>query len=182
MKCKIVPLAVGTFSLFTFSFSNAQSTIITKGRIFTSDGQKIQFKNLTIGESIHRYQTSSNSSFEEIPVAKTVRIERQAGSEVIKWGLILGLSGFLGSTAGVLQAQNDNSYGYANTNTNTNAVPIIVGITAASTVIGGLIGLTRKKYKVVYSKPKSLSDSWTQRVKIDLTINNHSAIVFRYQL
>ena len=183
MKSKIISFTVLASFVFASLFSFAQTeTSIKKGRIFTSDGEKILFHNLVIGDSNHRYQSSSRNSFLKIPSSDVVRIEKQVGSEAIKWGLICGLAGLTGSVLGVLEAHTQTQSAYGD-GVEVNVVPIIVGLTGACTLMGVWVGSRKKKYKLVYSNPKYSSGFWNQRINMDMAVSKNSArIVFRYRL
>lgn len=178
MKQLLVTTVLVGFSYLGFpitSFGQSEIKNVGKGRILTSDGLKIKFHDLAIGDNSHRYRTSQSSPYIEYPSSKTVRIEQQTGSEVLKWAAITGLSGLTGSLLGVAQAKNQ---GYDPTN----VAPIVIGFTAGFALIGGVIGLGKKKYKSVYSNPKYNTGMNTYRWQFDLAFaKQRTAVGVRYQ-
>lgn len=177
---KLLPVLVILTSTICFCNAQVQSGSVRKGRIFTTDGKKILFRNLTIGDVSHRYQSSSSNKYQEIAGDNTVRIERQTGSEAGKWALICGLSGLVGSTLGVLEAKNStDSWEGA---VEVKIAPIIIGLTSVSAILGAVIGATKKKYKTVYSNPKYKTGNNNQRLNVDIAFHRHwKGASIRYQ-
>jgi len=168
-KTLIMMLFTGTLATTTVFNGLAQTSSIPKGRIFTTDGQKILFTNLTIGETSHSYQGKDGGNFREIPADKVVRIEKQIGSEAGKWAMWLGLSGLVGSSLGVLQAHvNNDALGIETSNSSD--APIIIGLTVASAGIGAAIGSGEKVYETVYTNPLYAYGHQNRRPQLELTV------------
>lgn len=138
------------------SFCLAQSELpatIGKGRILTTDGQKITFTHFEAGGENYTYQTGQYENPQAMPPGNVIHIQQQTGTEAGKWALWIGLSGLTGSLLGVLQAQNSiNSVG-GDAN-DVNYAPIVIGLTAGSALIGAAIGSGKKKYETVYTNPE----------------------------
>lgn len=138
------------------SFCLAQSELpatIGKGRILTTDGQKITFTHFEAGGENYTYQTGQYENPQAMPPGNVIHIQQQTGTEAGKWALWIGLSGLTGSLLGVLQAQNNiNSIG-GDAN-DVNYAPIVIGLTAGSALIGAAIGSGKKKYETVYTNPE----------------------------
>lgn len=155
--------------LFVASHSLAQNhlTNVSKGRILTNDGYKIQFANLEFGTENHRYQLLNDHVAKEINATEVYKIEQQTGTEAGKWALWLGLSGLVGSLLGVAQA-NVEAPSYGAKANNSIAAPLVIGITGLSAGIGALIGSGKKKYKTVYTNPQFGTNESTRKVELSL--------------
>jgi hypothetical protein len=109
------------------AFAQSATSTISKGRIITTDGITISFSSLMTGGVNHCYQTSSNTTWQEFPDEKTVRIEKQNESEALVWGASMGVVGVIGSLIGVSRSKNDiSAWGYKENSMNT--TPIVVSI------------------------------------------------------
>lgn len=139
----------------------AQQQAVGRGRLFTTDGETVQFESLTIGEVEHQFRATPGAAAHPITVDKVVRIEQQTGTEAGKWALWVGAAGLVGSALGVMQANNQNEANGFETSHSADA-PIIIGLTAASAGIGALIGAGKKKYETVHTNPKygAVQPSW----------------------
>lgn len=163
---------LATVTAFITTLANAQTnqlpSAVEKGRLMTTDGQKITFVHLTTGSDSHSYNTPSDNKLQNIPADHVIRIEQQTGTEAGKWALWLGLSGLVGSALGVLSATTEaDTYGVETDNSK--ILPIVFGITAASALIGVAIGSGKKKYKTIYTNPKYESTSMRAPLRIGLT-------------
>lgn len=166
-------------AVFFSAVSSAQTpetpTSIGKGRILTTDGEKIKFTNFNFGSDAHNFQNPSTGKWQTIPAANVIGVQQQSGNEAGKWALWLGLSGLVGSTLGVLSAQNDAESLGVDTD-QVNFAPIVIGITAGSALIGAAIGAGKKKYKTAYTNPKYETTSVPQPVRIGLTCSSHQGL------
>lgn len=154
MKAKLFLFTIFAALLSScYAQTNELPANLEKGRILTTDGKKVLFTKIIAGADTYNFQTSSNSDLQTITTENIIRIEQQTGTEAGKWALWLGLSGLVGSTLGVIEAINENEIRGFDTS-KVKPVPIVVGITASSTLIGAIIGSGKKKYKTVYTNPK----------------------------
>lgn len=146
---------------------NALPPSVTKGRLITAGGEKLTFSKLTTGSDLYTFSTSTASKTQTIPAENVLRIEQQTGTEAGKWALMMGGAGLLGSVLGVLSAKNDASSLGVETD-NSKLMPIVLGLTAASTLIGLAIGSGKKKYKTVYTNPKYDTSAHFAPIRINL--------------
>ncbi|MFN0014949.1 MAG: hypothetical protein ACKVU2_10410 [Saprospiraceae bacterium] len=139
---------------FGATLCNAQTnqlpSSVLKGRLTTTDGKQIEFVNLNTGTEQHEFKRASSSKQQALPAARVLRIEKQVGTEAGTWALYLGGAGLLGSILGVLSAPTDI---YGSPTDSSADVPIVLGLTAASALIGVAIGSGKKKYATVYDNP-----------------------------
>ncbi len=141
---------------------------LTKGRILTAGGEKLTFTNLTTGSGVYQFTNTANAKTQTIPADNVLSIERQTGTEAGKWALLMGGAGLLGSVIGVLSAKRD-AGAYGGQIDDSKLIPIVLGITAASSLIGLAIGSGKKKYSPVYTNPKYDTSSLLPALRIGLT-------------
>jgi len=127
-----------------------QQNIFKNGRLRSTDGFEIHFSKLIMDQDSLTYSKLNSKVDNTIPISKVIRVEVQKGSHALEFGAALALSGLIGSVIGVAQAESS-SGGTIESGTKTN---LIVGLTAASGLIGLLIGSSYKKYETVYANPK----------------------------
>lgn len=127
-------------------------TAVPKGMLTTAEGKKIEFLNLTTSPDQYSFKNVEVGKYQSLPADQVLRIQQQTGTEAGKWALYFGVSGLIGSTLGVLSAKSDAEYLGGEVD-NSKLVPIVVGLTAASTLIGLAIGSGKKKYHTVYDAP-----------------------------
>ena len=149
--------------------NNALPPTVTKGRLITAGGEKLVFSKLATGSDLYTFTTSSTSKTQTIPAENVLRIEQQTGTEAGKWALMMGGAGLLGSILGVLSAKNDASSLGVETD-NSKLMPIVLGLTAVSTLIGLAIGSGKKKYKTVYTNPKYDTSAHFAPMRINLVL------------
>ncbi len=161
-------------------FSNAQSSelpnTIEKGQLTTTDGQKISFTNLIADPEKYSYKNTKTGQNQIMLTDRVLSIEQQAGTEAGKWALITGAAGLLGSILGVLEATGDASY-YGAEVDKSKIVPIVLGITAGSALIGVAIGSGKKKYKTIFSNPKYDTTYLSAPTRISLTSSTGQGFV-----
>ncbi len=147
-------LFVALFATLCHAQSSQPPASVPKGLLTTADGKKIEFQNLTTSPEQHAFKNMAAGKYQTLPADQVLRIEQQTGTEAGMWALYLGGAGLVGSLLGVLSAQND----FGETN-NSADVPIVLGLTAASALIGLAIGSGHKKYQTVYDAPSKDSTS-----------------------
>ena len=152
MKIRISLMALlcmlGGFFPMTLIAQDSLSPL-QKGRLNTLEGRQLEFNTLRQEGDKLLFLNSQSLQMQELPLAQVTHVEKQTGTEALKWGLYCAASGFVGSTLGVLRARNSLSYLGGEIDGST-AVPIIAGITAGSGLIGLLIGSSKRKYETVY--------------------------------
>jgi len=138
------------------TIGHAQTTLppaaVPKGMLTTAEGKKIEFLNLTTGPEQYSFKNVEVGKYQSLPADQVLRIQQQTGTEAGKWALYFGVSGLIGSTLGVLSAKSDADI-IGREVDNSKLVPIVIGLTAASTLIGLAIGSGKKKYHTVYDAP-----------------------------
>ena len=154
-------LLLGIFDLQSQNLNVGQA--IKKGRLFTKDGIEKKFKSLTMqNDNVNVFFDKAAKSI-LLSEEEIIKIEEVAGNQALLWGGVLGASSLLGSIIGVAQAEAQ----YGDTGDNSG---IIIGLTAAGTLVGALVGLNIKKYKTVYENPSYVQSS--VRLKLNTTIPN----------
>ncbi len=171
---RILCLFVSLTTLITLV--NAQNSekpaTVNKGRILTDDGQKIKFVSLVSGAEKYDYEIAESGQSRGIANDNVIRIEQQTGTEAGKWALVMGGAGLLGSLLGVMQATTRSEVEVDNSK----VLPVVVGLTAASALIGVAIGSGRKKYKTVYVNPKYDTSSVPSSVRVGLTCSSNQSV------
>lgn len=145
--CLLVSLIA--LSTVIYAQSNEIPARVDKGRILTDDGQKIKFTNLVSAPEQYTYKMAESGQSRGIAAGNVVRIEQQTGSEAGKWALVMGGAGLLGSLLGVARA----SSSVDGEVDKSKIAPVVIGLTAASALVGVAIGSGRKKYKTEYQNP-----------------------------
>ena len=171
---RILCLLVSLMILITLV--NAQNgeipATVNKGRILTDDGQKIKFVSLVPGTEKYDYKLAESGQSRSIANDNVVRIEQQTGTEAGKWALVMGGAGLLGSLLGIMQATTRSDTEVDNSK----VAPVVIGLTAASALVGVAIGSGRKKYKTVYSNSKYGTTSVPVPVRIGLTCSSNQGL------
>ncbi|MCK6691833.1 MAG: hypothetical protein L6Q97_06985, partial [Thermoanaerobaculia bacterium] len=143
-------------------------------------GQKIRFTKLIPDTDKYTYKNAETSQSQTIPADNVLRIEEQTGTEAGKWALIMGASGLLGSVLGVLSVKNNPNLEIDDSK----IAPVVIGLTAASALIGLAIGAGKKKYKTVYTNSKYDTSYRVAPLRINLTCSPKQGVgvALRYRL
>ena len=120
-----------------------------KGRIWKTDGYKVHFSEIRIGEGSMTYTPEKSGDEQLIGNEQVLKVDVEKGSYALEYGVALGVAGFLGSAIGV---SSSNTQGFEPSSSSKNG--IILGLTAVSGIIGAVIGSGEKKYETVYSSPE----------------------------
>jgi hypothetical protein len=124
-----------------------------RGRINTTDGFRIDFASATLTGTELTYFQGGSKTPEMIPAERILRIELVEGSHAFEFGLVMGISGLLGSLLGIKQGEemaNDLDGGLDESK----KMGIILACTGVSLLIGLAIGASYKKYGVAYTNPQ----------------------------
>lgn len=123
------------------------------GRLFTTEGREVRFAALTLTQQSVQYRPAGQQGTSDLPLGQVLRIDREKGSESLKWGAMLGLSGLLGSLLGVAQAESSRPSGSTSTISSGAKTGLVVGCTGVSVLIGLAIGAGHKIYTTAYENP-----------------------------
>ena len=134
------------------SHTEQQNSSFGKGRIKTSEGNKIYFSSITLGQDVHTYLPNGSNLSQTIVVTEVQKIEVQKGSYALGIGVVSAILGFFGSIE-FLKSWGDEMV-YPDEMESNVFIPIMLGSTAGSALIGALIGSRIKKYKTVYTNPE----------------------------
>lgn len=143
-----------------------------KGRIWKTDGYKIEFSTANITGDIITYKPSHSKEEKSFGVDQVMKVEVEKGSYALEYGIGVGAAGFLGATVGV---NTQNTEGYEPSSSAKNS--IVLSLTAVSGLIGAAIGAGQKKYETVYSNPEFNQKS-SIRILPEINIEN-KAVGFR---
>jgi hypothetical protein len=127
---------------------NKDSTF-NNGRIWKTDGYKVHFSEIRIGEGSMSYTPEGTKDEQLIGSEQVLKVEVEKGSYALEYGVGLAVAGFLGATVGV---STSNTEGVEPSNSAKNG--IILGLTGVSGLIGAAIGSGQKKYEPVYTNPE----------------------------
>lgn len=119
------------------------------GRIWKTDGYKVHFSEIRIGEGSMTYTPEKSGNEQLIGNEQVLKVEVEKGSYALEYGVALGAAGLLGSAIGV---STSNTEGFEPSSSVKNG--IILGLTAVSGLIGATIGAGQKKYETVYNSPE----------------------------
>jgi hypothetical protein len=127
---------------------------IDAGRLYTTEGREIVFSKLAFTPDSASYQKAGERRLQLVPASTVLRVEKQTGSEALKWGVIMGLSGLLGAVLGVAQAESSTSGLRDKVEVSSGAkAGIVGGATAVCAGIGLAMGAGHKTYATVYENP-----------------------------
>ncbi|UCF04846.1 MAG: hypothetical protein JSV33_13110 [bacterium] len=138
-----------------------------KGRINTADGFRIDFSSATLTDTELTFVPRGSKTPEKIPADRILRIEQVKGSHVIEFGLVMGISGLIGSLLGVYQGEKTVK-GLDGGLDEGQKMGIVLACTSVSLLIGLAIGASYKKYEVAYTNPQF--DTGQSRLSPDFTI------------
>lgn len=141
---------------------------VPKGRILTTEGEKIRFTKFQFDTVAHRYSEFNTGQMRSITASRVLSVEQQTGTEAGKWALIMGFAGLAGSLLGIISAKAE-THALRQDNDDVNFTPIVIGITAGSALIGLAIGSGKKTYKKVYTNPKYESTSSLSQWRLGIT-------------
>lgn len=127
---------------------NKESTF-HKGRIWKTDGYKVHFSEIRIGEGSMSYTPEGSKDEQRIGNGEVLKVEVEKGSYALEYGAGLAVAGFVGATVGV---STSNTEGIEPSSSAKNG--IILGLTGLSGLIGVAIGSGQKKYETVYTNPE----------------------------
>ncbi len=135
------------------------------GRIWKTDGYKIQFSRVVIGENSIDYKTKDEDIDQTIGIDQVMKVEVEKGSYALEYGVGVAIPVLIGSAVGV---STSNTNGIEPSSSAKNG--IIVGMTAVGGLIGAVIGSSQKKYETVYSGAESSPESSIKLIpEIDYT-------------
>jgi hypothetical protein len=155
-------------ALLTVVGLSAQTPLsVPKGRILTTEGEKIRFTKFQFDTLSHRYQDIGTGQARSIPATRVLSVEAQTGTEAGKWAAIMGVAGLAGSLLGVIRAKAD-AHAQGLDTDDVNVAPLIIGITAGSALVGLAIGAGKKTYKKVYINPQYESSSMAPVLRVGL--------------
>ena len=158
MKRTHLLLVLLAFGAALCNAQNEPPANVPKGRLTTADGKKIEFQNLSATPEAYSFKDMAAGKYQKMPASSILRIEQQTGTEAGEWALYLGGAGLVGSLLGVLSAKSD-ATSLGGEVDDSKLVPIVLGLTAASALIGAAIGSGQKKYRTVYDAPSKATTS-----------------------
>ena len=131
-----------------------KNTTYRNGRIWKTDGYKIQFSRVVIGENSIDYKTKDEDIDQTIGIDQVMKVEVEKGSYALEYGVGVAIPVLIGSAVGV---STSNTNGIEPSSSAKNG--IIVGMTAVGGLIGAVIGSSHKKYETVYGGAESSPES-----------------------
>lgn len=161
------------FTLFlTFSFDstaqiNQEFVTIKKGKAYLNSGREFKFKKVTETESSFIFLTMNKTEV-ELDKTKITRIDKRNGNKGLRYALIsLGSTYLLVNTLAYIDGFNsENPFPPFEEE----ALYLSVAFSIFTVPLGGLIGLTQKKYKTVYSS--SLIGNYEPHLELKTTLPN----------
>ena len=147
-------IALFLFSIFQIAWAGDADLLkgdssFQKGRIWMTDGYKINFSTANIVGDTITYKPDHSKEEESLGMDQVMKVEVEKGSYALEYGIGVGAAGFLGATVGV---NSQNTEGIEPSSSVKNS--IILSMTAVSGLIGAAIGAGQKKYETVYSNPE----------------------------
>jgi len=116
------------------------------GRIWKTDGYKVHFSRIVLGENSIVYKTKDTDIDQTIGVDQVMKVEVEKGSYALEYGAAVAIPVLIGSAVG-LSTSNTNGVEPSSSAKN----GIIIGMTAVGGLIGAVVGANHKKYETVYS-------------------------------
>ncbi|MEQ1747121.1 MAG: hypothetical protein ABMA02_16950 [Saprospiraceae bacterium] len=144
------------FVLFIFGsvLCNAQTTqaptSVPQGRLFTTEGKKIKFTSLSIGDKEHTFRAKPDSNQQTILASSVVLIQKQNGTKAGSFALIFG---GVGMGLGLIAVSSLSNSSLFDLNTS-QSVAFVLTHTSVYALIGVGIGAITKRYETVYDKRK----------------------------
>ncbi len=163
------------FLVIVLGYTKGDAQSYNNGLVSLTNGIDYSFEELNIEGNEVSYKISVGSSFTSISLEQVDIIQVAKGNYAGKYALFGGLTGLVGSSLGVWQTNTE----LGDLRDKSNDGAIIGGITIVTAIIGGIIGLNKKKYKRIYPNSNSISKRW--KPKIDFQDNSLSAgVSFRF--
>jgi hypothetical protein len=160
LKSGLSTLLIVSLLLTSYGFAVAGSgdsgkdTTYRNGRIWKTDGYKIGFSRIVIGENSIVYKAKDTDIDQTIGIDQVMKVDVEKGSYALEYGVGVAIPVLIGSAVGV---STSNTNGIEPSSSVKNG--IIIGMTAVGGLIGAVIGSTHKKYETVYSGAESSPES-----------------------